>query len=100
MKPLAIHPAAESEIWTELQFYEDKQEGLGRELKLEIKAALARIQQHPRAFAADRRKVRRCALRRFPFSIAFRDETDLIWVLALAHHRRKPNYWQIRLRDG
>jgi hypothetical protein len=99
VKPLGIHPAAEAEIWAELSFYDEKQPGLGAELKREIRLALARIQSHPRAFAADPRKVRRCSLHRFPFSLAYRDEPDAIWILALAHHKRGPNYWRDRLRD-
>jgi plasmid stabilization system protein ParE len=97
VKLIGIHPAAEAEIWAELAYYDAKRAGLGRELKLEIRAAFARIQQHPRAFAADRRRVRRCLLKRFPFSVVYRDEPDAIWVIALAHHKRRPNYWRNRL---
>jgi toxin ParE1/3/4 len=99
VKPLGIHPAAEAEIWAELEYYDGKRFGLGRELRFEIRAAFAYIQRNPQGFAADRNKVRRCLLKRFPFSVVFVDETDLIWVLALAHHKRRPNYWKKRLRD-
>lgn len=99
MKPLGIHPAAEAEIWAELSYYDEKRAGLGRELKLEIRSAFARIQQHPQAFAADHRGVRRCLLHRFPFSVVFREKADLIWIIALAHHKRRPNYWRKRLGD-
>jgi len=99
VKPIGVHPDAEAEIWAELAYYDAKQAGLGRELKLEIRTALLRIQQHPRAFAADRRQVRRCLLHRFPFSLVYREEAEVIWVIALAHHKRRPNYWRKRLSD-
>jgi toxin ParE1/3/4 len=99
VKPIGIHPAAEAEIWAELAYYDNKRAGLGRDLKLEIRAALARIQQHPGAFAADRRHLRRCLLKRFPFSVVYREEEDAIWIIALAHHKRRPNYWRTRLGD-
>ncbi|MBA3346286.1 MAG: type II toxin-antitoxin system RelE/ParE family toxin [Gemmatimonadales bacterium] len=36
------------------------------------------------------------ALRRFPYSLLYRIETDRIYVLAVMHHRRRPGYWTDR----
>jgi hypothetical protein len=39
---------------------------------------------------------RRYILRRYPFSIVYRLADDLIEVIAVAHQRRKPDYWRER----
>ena len=99
MKPAGIHPAAEQEIWHEVAYYESKQAGLGRDLIRRVRDALQRIRTSPSSFAVDRHHVRRCPVERFPFSIYYRDNPDLVWIVALAHHARRPNYWRSRLKD-
>ena len=40
---------------------------------------------------------RRWLLTRFPFAVVYRVAADdSIRVLAVAHHRRRPGYWQAR----
>ena len=35
-------------------------------------------------------------LKRFPFSVVYENQTDRIFVLAVAHSRRREGYWQER----
>jgi hypothetical protein len=43
--------------------------------------------------------VRRAQLRRFPFLLLFRVlGREVIEILAVAHMRRRPNYWKRRAR--
>ena len=42
--------------------------------------------------------VRRFPLRRFPFFVIYRPQGDDLQIVALAHKRRKPNYWRRRLK--
>ncbi len=34
---------------------------------------------------------------RFPYSIIFRVDSDRIYVIAVAHAKRRPGYWKDRL---
>lgn len=34
---------------------------------------------------------------RFPFSIVFLQHDETAFVVAFAHHRRRPGYWRARL---
>jgi len=36
-------------------------------------------------------------LHRFPFSIIYLDELDVLSIVAVAHSKRKPGYWKARL---
>lgn len=40
--------------------------------------------------------VRRFPLKRFPYSLVYRVQNDVIRILAVAHQHRKPGYWQGR----
>jgi len=41
--------------------------------------------------------IRRCLIKRFPYSILYGINVDMIVIIAIAHLHRKPNYWQGRL---
>jgi hypothetical protein len=40
--------------------------------------------------------LRRVRLDRFPYSIVYRRSADVLVIIALAHHRRRPAYWRGR----
>jgi toxin ParE1/3/4 len=42
--------------------------------------------------------ARRVLVKRFPYSIVFIDYKDDLWVVAFAHHHRRPGYWRERLK--
>jgi toxin ParE1/3/4 len=46
---------------------------------------------------AGARGVKRLLLRRFPFAVVVRGRDTEIFVIAFAHHARRPGYWRDRL---
>ena len=97
MKPLILHPKAEAEFDAAIAYYEKQRSGLGLEFHAEIESAFARIQNNPLAFAQiNQRGVRRCLIKRFPYSIFFLEFEDYLWVAAVAHQKRRPGYWAKR----
>lgn len=61
---------------------------------------LARVEQlaveRPLAWPEVEAGVRRLVMDRFPFSLIYELEGDDLWILAVAHHRRRPGYWRDR----
>ena len=47
---------------------------------------------------AGARGVKRLILRRFPYSVIVYERDAEIFVIAFAHHARRPGYWRERLR--
>jgi toxin ParE1/3/4 len=43
--------------------------------------------------------VRRYLADDFPFAILYLDEVDAVWIVAIMHLKRHPDYWQHRLGD-
>ncbi len=41
--------------------------------------------------------VRQSSLKRFPYSVVYALEGAVILIVAIAHHKRKPDYWLSRL---
>jgi hypothetical protein len=52
---------------------------------------------HPELGAPDRAGTRRVQIQRCPFSIIYRIQPEQLIVVAVAHHRRRPGYWQGRV---
>lgn len=97
MKPVIFHSEAEWDLHQAIIFYERERPGLGRELRYEVEAAVRRIQQSPRAFPlqADR-ETRKGLVHRFPYTIVFVELEEVLWIAAVAHQKRHPQYWSRR----
>ena len=103
MKSIRLEPEAKQELTAAATRYEQRREGLGRELISEVDAVLAAIARNPARFILYPRVdeslgVRRALLRRFPYGVVFIDLDAAIRVVAIAHERRRPGYWLVRLR--
>jgi hypothetical protein len=91
-------PAAEAEHLQQVEYYESRQPGLGARYLAEVTAALEYICASPQRFPVVRApSLRRLVLRRFPFSIVFREFDGTVQIVAVAPHRRAPGYWARRL---
>lgn len=71
--------------------------GLGQKLLAEVRSALKRLVRHPHAWSIERGEIRKCLIHKFPYKILYSIEPDHIFVIAIAHQHRKPDYWIDRL---
>ncbi len=84
---------AKQELLDAIDFYELEYFGLGKEFKAEIKQASSRMLKYPLAWSVERGDIRKCLLHKFPYKILYSVETDHIFIIAIAHQHRKPDYW-------
>ena len=99
---VVLHAGASADIEASALWYATEREGLGEEFLDEVSRALEAISAAPRTWpvwpgSSRGGSVRRFALARFPFGVAYRIIDDRIVVLAVAHAKRKPGYWFDRL---
>lgn len=94
---LEILQEAEAELNQAVARYEQIEPGLGIRLKAEIRKALIWIQQHPDLPRLRPRGYRRVNLKVFRYYIAYHIWADTIWVLAIAHGHRRPEFWIKRM---
>lgn len=87
---------AEAELNEAIAHYEDVEPGLGQRLKEEARAAILWIQDNPELPRLRLKGYRRVNLKVFPYYVAYFIWGDAIWILAVAHGRRRPEYWMER----
>ena len=76
-------------------WYEEKSPGLGDEFARAVRAAADLISRGPDRWPT-KNGLRRYLLRRFPYTIAYRFASDVVEILAVAHHSRDPAVWTDR----
>jgi plasmid stabilization system protein ParE len=70
--------------------YQERSEGLGERFLAALDELLEVVAANPRAFPTVHADVRRALLHRFPYSVLYRSEGELIIVLGCFHGRRDP----------
>jgi toxin ParE1/3/4 len=93
---LEFHPAAEAELLEAEEWYAKRNVAAARAFVREVIATLERILAAPRRWPQFEHNTRRIILRRFPYSVIYRTKADVVEVVAVAHHSRRPGYWKGR----
>ncbi len=92
----SFHPEASAEFEGAVSYYEERQRGLGLDLALEVESAIQNILALPEAWPLLEGDIRRCLVHRFPYGILYAVEPAGIWILAVMHLHRAPDYWKHR----
>ncbi len=71
--------------------------GWGNDFLDDVQQAVDKLREHPYIGHVVDRNLRSTLLHRFPFSLIYSAEPDEILVVAVAHHGRRPAYWQDRV---
>ncbi len=96
MKRIRFHPEAEEELLEAQDWYKRRSEVASQAFALEIDHAIKRIIETPLRWPVTLSNERRYLLPRFPYSIRYRIKSDTIFIVAFAHHKRRPGYWRKR----
>ena len=90
-------PAAEQEFMESIRRYLAEAGPLRAvEFDNEVKRVVSLLLTLPKLGTPGARSTRSIPLRRYPYSLHYRLESDLIRILAVAHHSRRPGYWAKR----
>jgi plasmid stabilization system protein ParE len=92
-----IQPAAEEFEWA-VRWYEARRQGLGAEFYDAVSSTMALIAEQPEmgTVMGGEGSTRRVLVSRFPYQAVYLlTPTDLV-VVAVAHLKRRPGYWQDR----
>jgi plasmid stabilization system protein ParE len=90
--------AAREEFAEAVRWYEEQRPGLGAEFFDEVAETTHQIQTFPELGGPVSRDgfTRRLLVARFPYQVVYRLTPNEIVVLAVAHLKRRPNYWRHR----
>ncbi len=87
------HPDADVELEEAVFYYEKCSEGLGEDFLEEFERTIERIVSSPTRYRKISGNIRQKKLKRFPFNVVYEIYEDDIYILAVAHMRRRPFYW-------
>jgi plasmid stabilization system protein ParE len=93
---------ADEEYRAAARWYEERRAGLGVDFLDAVNSTLLLIVRFPNGGASVPRlsaglAIRRAPVRRFPYHVIYLVTDAAIRVLAVAHDRRRPGYWQPRI---
>ncbi len=92
MKRIEFHPEADRELVEAQGWYRERSQFAAQAFALEVDEALGRIAENPERWVAMPGGERRLTLSRFPYSILYRIRGGDVFVVAIAHHKRRPEY--------
>ncbi|MGI0024433.1 MAG: type II toxin-antitoxin system RelE/ParE family toxin [Nitrososphaera sp.] len=92
-----FHPEAEEEFIEASLFYDLELLGLGEGFISEVQRVTKLLVEKPEIGARIDEIFRRILLNRFPYSLIYSLEPERIWIVAVAHQRRRPGYWRSRI---
>ena len=96
MTVITLHEA-EVEFHESVIHYEAKEPGLGIRFRDEVAAVMDWISHNPEVPRLKRKLYRRVNLRVFSHYATYIIREDTIWVVAIAHAHRRPEFWLGRI---
>ena len=97
MKAVRLRERARRELREATDWYRERSSEVADRFAAEVRQALLHLEQFPESGAyvpgVPARDVRRLPVHNFPYQIVFIRLEDHISVLAIAHDRRRPGYW-------
>ena len=79
-----------AELLAAHQWYEEQEPGLGREFLRVFRRLIDSVAEHPAMYARHRDTIRRAFMRKFPYSVFYSVEDDMILVIAVFATSRNP----------
>jgi plasmid stabilization system protein ParE len=91
---LIFLPSARDDSREALNWYLDRSPRAAARFLAALDRAVALIREAPQVWPPFESGTRRYILPGFPYSLIYRQVGDVIQVVAVAHHRRRPGYWR------
>ena len=93
-----LDPAAEQEARAAFVWYLERNAAVADAFEAEFTHAISAVASDPERWPRLTAKTRRYVFPRYPFSLIYTASGNVVDILAVAHHRRKPGYWRSRER--
>ncbi|MCA9025251.1 MAG: type II toxin-antitoxin system RelE/ParE family toxin [Planctomycetaceae bacterium] len=98
-KPLRLRPEAIAEAREAREWYEERSEAAAIGFLESLNDALNQIEQRPGSHPVYDDPLRVVVLKKYPYTVLYRELDKETEVVAIAHGRRKPGYWNDRLQN-
>jgi hypothetical protein len=92
----SFHPEAEIEFNDAIDYYEKIELGLGYDFAIEVNSTIKRTAVLPKVWSVIEGDIRRSLVKCFPYGILYSEEESGIYIIAVMHLHRFPDYWKHR----
>lgn len=100
MKRIRFSEFANIELLDACDWYDRQQVGMGASFKRAVQDAASQIARSPLLFPVELADVRRYVMNRFPYTLRYVLRGDEVWVMAVSHQHRSPDYWVDQVRNS
>lgn len=94
--PVSFLPAAEADYQAALAWYRAQSQQAADRFEEAVADGVQQIGDNPQLYALIDDRHRRCILRRYPYSLIYREEPGGIVIVAVPHSSRSASAWQGR----
>jgi plasmid stabilization system protein ParE len=84
---------ASIELDDAFEYYELQLPGLGKKFLNEMIETTEIISDFPELFSQNSKHTRKAVLRKFPYNLIYSIYKNKIFIIAVAHQNRAPEYW-------
>lgn len=95
---IKLNPDAAADAEEAASWYAERSALAAKGFLAELDLVLGRVLEAPDRWPQFEMGTRRYVFPRYPFSLIYRIKDRDIEVIAVAHHRRRPDYWNRRRR--
>jgi plasmid stabilization system protein ParE len=95
---LVLRPEVEAEVTAAYLWYKRRSPSAGTAFLRSLDDRIESVRTDPERYRLIYRTARRALLSRFPYALYFGIEDSDVVVVACCHTRRRPRYWQSRVR--
>lgn len=88
---------AKQELREAISYYNRQYPGLGFEFSLEFLSTINRIISFPKAWPKVSKRSRKTRIKRFPYSLLYREKDGEILITAVMNLTKDPNHWEHRI---
>ena len=91
-----IEPAT-IELDDAIDYYNLQLQGLGKKFFEEVLQTINLISVFPEVWVKNSEYTRKAILKKFPYNLIYLKYNDMIYIIAVAHQHREPDYWIDRI---
>jgi hypothetical protein len=84
---------AVNELDDAIEFYNCQVSGLGKVFLEEVLQTVELISKFPKLWSTNSKNSRKALLKKFPYSLIYSIIDSKIYIIAVAHQNREPEYW-------
>lgn len=90
---------AEAEFLEAVEWHAEHRPGLEEAFAAEVNHTVARAAENAELGTPYVYRTHQLLLSRFRYSVVYMIRPDEVWIVAVAHQRRRPGYWRRRMKD-